>query len=95
MVVWDILSGDELFRLNHDTAANGALWKADDTQIVTWATGDIATIWDAETGQILLSLQHDTERSLSAANWTPNGELLMTYTLNGLIKVWDVSSIEG
>lgn len=84
---WDLVSGDET-RLNHDSVVRNAFIKYDDSQIVTWTIDNQAYVWDIETGTMIFSVLHDTERSLDGANFPPDGNRLMTFSQNGLIKVW-------
>ncbi len=87
VLIWDLVSGDET-RLNHDSVVRNAFMKDDDSQIATWTIDNQAYIWDIETGTMIFHVLYDTVQSLDGANFPPNSNRLMTFSQDGLIKVW-------
>jgi WD40 repeat protein/serine/threonine protein kinase/Flp pilus assembly protein TadD len=50
-------------------------------------------VFDTETGQRSLKLQHGTHRvGATAVAWSPNGQRLVSGDVNGLAEVWEVPS---
>jgi WD40 repeat protein len=65
-----------------------------DGQWLATASGDnTAKVWDARTGEEVLSIGAHTADVLRV-NFSPDGRLLATLSLDGTTKVWDVRSFD-
>jgi WD40 repeat protein len=68
-----------------------AAWNADSTRIVTACADGIARVWDAGSGDLLLSLPHDAEvrSSVYRVRWSPEGRRIVTASYDRTARVWD------
>ena len=62
-------------------------WSPDGSRIVTSSTFDDARVWDAATGENLLSLKHD--HRVKSVAWSPDGKRIATGSDDGDVWVWD------
>lgn len=103
--VFDIESGTLLASMEHAPVTfddgmtqifpvAGAVWNADGSRVLSWASGDsTAHVWDAATGEALLSLVHDNE--IFGAAWEPeDGNRILTWSLDSTAGVWDATTGE-
>ena len=51
-------SGELLLTTQHGDNVHGAVWNADESQLLTWSSDGTAKIWDTESGDLLLIVQH-------------------------------------
>jgi len=47
-------------------------------------------VWDATTGQALLTLRGHTE-AVCSAEWSPDGKRIASASLDGSVKIWDAT----
>ena len=63
------------------------VWSPDGSRIVTGSTGEGVRVWDAVTGESLLSLEGDDwARSVA---WSPDGSRIVTGSAVDGVRVWD------
>ena len=98
MKVFDVLTGEELITLagGGDSQMNNAVhaWSpSGDRIIVASFLGRTATVWDATTGEELLSLL-EHEIPATAAVWSADGTRIVTHSEDGVARVWDSTSGE-
>ena len=90
--VWDAATRAELLTLQHEGTAQGALWDADETRILTFGD-DGARVWDAATGVELLALIGHTTM-VNSAIWFADDQRIATASEDGTGCVWDAASGE-
>ncbi|SPE60222.1 putative Histone acetyltransferase [Verrucomicrobia bacterium] len=74
----------------HTNGVNSAQFSLDGTRIVT-ASGDLAQVWDAQSGAALTQpLKHNG--AVSSARFSPDGQRIVTASLDGTARVWDALS---
>jgi DNA-binding SARP family transcriptional activator len=74
--------------LQHEGFVNTVWWSSDGTQILTASADGTAKVWDADTGEELLTLSGHQRWVVSAA-WSPSGDRIVTASFDGTAKVWD------
>lgn len=101
--IWDANNGELIHTLQHDGIVYEAKWNEDESIILTNG-GEIiftslddtsrsigeAKVWDATTGQLLHTLNHD--QPVNQAKWNADESLILTTSLDGTAKVWDADT---
>ena len=100
--IWDATSGAELHTLAHDGGTGGAIWSPDSSRFLTadcevpdpqgGCERGVARVWDAETGQALLSLE--PQDGFHSAIWSPDSRLILTAKYPGMAYGWDAATGE-
>jgi WD40 repeat protein len=87
----DIASGQDVVKLSGHTGLveSGLQFNADGTRLVTVASDGTSRIWDAATGQRLLTVFGNEPRMKSAA-FSPDGTRLVTLSAEG-VKLWAIA----
>jgi hypothetical protein len=65
-----------------------ALWNADESRILTSSWDGTARVWDAETGQGLLTLSAEINQAI----WSRDERRILTAGSDGLVRVWDAKT---
>ena len=94
-VVFDVATGDELFRLpRHRYSVNSISWSPDGRRIAT-ASGDSAVrVWDASTGRLEARLVGHTGIVLTV-DWSLDSRRIVSGGSDGTARVWEVSETES
>ena len=85
--VWNISTGEEMLRLNHTGWVMAAAYSLDGRRIAT-VSGKEAYLWDAVTGEKLLTLAGH-KNSINDIAFSPDGAHVATGSVDGKIKLWD------
>ena len=67
-------------------------WSPDGSRIATGSDDGDVWVWDAVTGEELLSLKHD--HRVDSVAWSPDSKRILTKTRRNEIRIWDVTSGE-
>jgi hypothetical protein len=67
-----------------------AAFSPDGAQILTASADHSAKLWDAVSGKLVASFEHQDE--VNAAAFSPNGARILTASLDKTAKLWDTSS---
>jgi len=90
-VLWDVAKGEIVRTFDHPFGyVQGGLWSADGTRFFTWSDENIARLWDAQSGEILMSLPHDTQ--IKRMYWHDDESLVFIETTDGTLRIWDSAS---
>ena len=94
--IWDPMTGEEqLVFSEHHWGVEWARWSPDGARIASTSDFGEAFIWDATTGEILLSLYPEDNRfAVTAIAWSPDGDRLATHGDDGIFRIWDAHSGE-
>ena len=71
-----------------------AWWSADGTRILTAGFDGMAKVWDANTGEELLTSAWTTNGEIESAVWSPSEDRIVTTSRDGTAKVWDAMTGE-
>jgi len=77
--------------LQDDSEVWSVAYSPDGKQIATTNWNNSANIWDAESGQLLITLAGHTE-SVNGVAFSPDGKLVATASDDGTAKIWDVDT---
>jgi WD40 repeat protein len=72
---------------------SGGGWSPDGARLLTTSWDGTARVWDAATGDLLLTLTGHT-RAVSGGGWSPDGARLLTTSWDGTARVWDAATGE-
>ncbi|KPK92042.1 MAG: hypothetical protein AMJ88_11890 [Anaerolineae bacterium SM23_ 63] len=85
------LNEKEGLTLHHDGWVINVDFNQDNMLIATTSVDGIARVWDANTGQELISLAYDNEK-FYRVEFSPIGMYLATGSNNGNIRIWNVET---
>jgi hypothetical protein len=84
--------GSQIHALDETARSDDATsWSPDETRVLTIDTGNFSNlvyVWDAKTGEKLLTLAEHTGTVRDAA-WSPDGSKIATASIDKTAKVWD------
>jgi WD40 repeat protein/DNA-binding SARP family transcriptional activator/class 3 adenylate cyclase len=90
--VWDVDSGRRLLTLEDVDEISGLVYSPDGERLVSRG-GDVATVWDAHTGEKLLRLEGHTGDVFGVA-FSRDGTRLATGGADGTARIWDAETGE-
>jgi WD40 repeat protein len=92
--IWDTRSGQPV--VEKDGLVNG-VWSPVGSRMAS-VSGDpggdqLLVVWDARSGQIVCQASPGTGLgwNFNSTAWSPNGELLVTATVNDVVSIWDAT----
>lgn len=100
IAIWDGVTGEQLFTVYDGKYGEQELgirvsWSPDGSQIrVMSAAGgsNWVDMWDAESGELLYTIEHDM--FLSGARWNATDSMIITTSYNEMVWIWDSQSGE-
>ncbi|MFE7717577.1 pentapeptide repeat-containing protein [Nocardia rhizosphaerihabitans] len=84
----DAQTGELLLTLDSDTSVRSVAWSPDSIRIATASLDNFAQIWDARTGDALLTLTGHTGW-VNSVSWSPDNARVVTGSDDGTTRVWD------
>jgi hypothetical protein len=91
LFVFDLLTGQRVCELTHDSHIESAQFDIHSDNIVTASSDGTARIWDVGTGKALAVLKH--ENSVMFAKFSPDGSEILTCMWNARsVFLWDAKS---
>lgn len=91
--IWDAVTGRiirDLYPEGHKLSVFGLSWSPDGDRIATYAM-DTGRIWDAATGEELLTLTGHT-MNVWRMQWSRRGERIFTFGSDDTVRVWDAAT---
>ncbi len=96
--LWDVETGEAgLLLSGHEPNTDGTLgiygmaWSPDGTMLASVSYDQTTRLWDASTGEELISLSNSGDGSAVVA-WSPDGAYVATANLDGSIQVWGIAA---
>jgi WD40 repeat protein len=70
------------------------VWSPDGERLITVPQycDEAPNIWHAGTGELITSLESQTNQAAFSAAWSPDGESVATGSLDGAVRIWDAQS---
>jgi WD40 repeat protein len=65
----------------------------DGRQIVSGSADNTLKVWDAETGQLALTLEGHSDY-VNSVSFSPDGRRIVSGSYDDTLKVWDISPLE-
>lgn len=95
--LWEVLSGKLLQQWQHNDEVRLVAISGDGSRVFSVSKYDKAMLWDAQTGNAIGELplrSYALQRGLTftAAEFSPDGRLLLTGTADRLVQLWNVKS---
>ncbi|AMV21046.1 protein kinase domain-containing protein [Planctomyces sp. SH-PL14] len=90
--LWDATTTRESMTFSPHGAVASARFSPDGAKVVTGSWDNSAKIWQAETGQALLKLEHGHDGYINATVYSPDGRLILTASDDGTAKLWDAAT---
>jgi WD40 repeat protein len=88
VTVREVQTGREVLTLRNEEGLYGTWFSPDGQRLATLRGGELVKIWDARTGQELLTLR-EKGATLSALCFSPDGQRLAGVGMAGPLLVWD------
>ncbi|HXG68784.1 MAG TPA: hypothetical protein VNO70_27045, partial [Blastocatellia bacterium] len=95
--VWNIQTGQRVTQINGATGdppqamTGGAL--SPDGKLLATENGEEFLLWDADTGQLLVSQVHQKNYAVRALAFSGDGRFLVSGSLGEVVKVWRVGDL--
>ncbi|HEY4036110.1 MAG TPA: protein kinase, partial [Ktedonobacteraceae bacterium] len=80
------------YRGHNDALGETCAWSPDGTRLATGGSNGLLKIWDARTGQLILTCEDCCVAPINAVAWSPGGRRLASASGDKIARVWDVSS---
>lgn len=88
-----LLGIQERVYMPSEQRVNGAVWLADESQVLTWSVDGTARLFDAHTGAELIRFD-DQGSAVLAVAWSPDENYIATGDSNGVLYVYDTATGE-
>ena len=88
VIVWNIETGNEQFRFNHDDAVQGMAFNQDRTFLLTWTWNNSLWIWNATTGELVNNYIHRI--GVNGATWQKKTNYVFSWAYT-TAQVWDLN----
>jgi WD40 repeat protein len=89
-----ILSLPENTKLHHTAPVLSIAYSSDGKNIVTGSADNLATVWDARNGNLVLAFKEHTGPVTGVA-FSPDGKAVASVSEDGTLRVWEATSGKG
>lgn len=83
--IWDLLSGQEIIRVIHNSWVNDVVWSPDGNYVFSGGWDGVVRIWDANSGNEVGRIAHDAQ--IKSLAFTPDGLQIISISSDGGYKV--------
>ncbi len=91
LLLWDPLTGRDVFALTgHDTAPSAIIWSDDGRNLLTGAADGQLRLWDVGNGRCLRTME--VEGGVAALALSPDDRFALVGSRQGTVQLWDVRS---
>lgn len=99
VVVWDVAPsspkyGQKLHSMESHYGGIGRSWSPREDRFIVTGFDGTARIWDAGSGEALLTFESHGGNAVTSADWSPDGERMVTTCEDGTALVWDPTTGE-
>lgn len=89
--IYAATTGTELLTLHGTNGETSSVsWSLDGNRIASIASDSKLRVWDASSGQLLLSF--DVPNDVVGVEWSPDSSKLATGSIDGIVRVWDANT---
>ncbi len=97
VLIQDPQTGAEIQRIDLDNSCLGpsnAIWSPSGERLIMVPQFCEYTpgVWDTESGELLVSLASQPDQAAFSASWSPDGEAIITGSLDGIARIWDAQT---
>ncbi|QIS21207.1 eIF2A-related protein [Nocardia terpenica] len=92
VVVWDIRSGEPVWRLQGNGMVEAVAWSPDGTRVFVGCTDEAVTPWAVGSDRPVLLA--DFSHTAKSAAWSPDGTRILVGTEADGTQIWDVDRLE-
>ncbi len=86
--IWDSNTGRGIANYhNQGGVVNVVSWSPDEKYLATSGSSGLVVIWDIETGNPKVLLEH--ENNVSSVAWSPDGKILISGSSDGDVRLWN------
>ncbi|MDA3874673.1 MAG: AbfB domain-containing protein, partial [Kiritimatiellae bacterium] len=82
---------DPLILVGHTKAVRDIAWSPDGSKLVSASYDNTARVWNASTGESLLTLTGHTD-TLGSVDWSPDGLKIATASQDATARMWDAAT---
>lgn len=75
-----------------DDGTSGAVWSQDETRVLTWSPDGTVHIWNSDTSENILTLQHEDGVGVLGAAWNGDESRVLTRSTDNIARVWDAEN---
>jgi WD40 repeat protein len=86
ILVLEVMTGKELFRMTHDERVEAINISADGNYLVSGSQDHTARVWDLSTGQEIARMIHDDEVEL--VSFSPDGKCVVSGSYDKTVRIW-------
>ena len=97
-IIWDIQTGIPVSNpLKHNDDVNTAVFSKYGKYVLTASSDGTSKLWEIKTGRSIPQIyahlnkynEYSTSDELTAYNYSPDGEYILTSSMDGTVKTWD------
>jgi hypothetical protein len=88
--LWDVRTGTELQRFQHNDYVNAVAFAPDKSAVLTGSSDTAAQLWDVKTGAKLQRFRHDNY--VTSVTFDPDGSAVLTGSGDKTVRLWNVKT---